>query len=76
MLYCDAARSMHHGSQNGDRDLRLTKLNACTNGWTQHPYGDHRDYARAIVHVDNAPGAALFAISIDVEAAKTDHAAI
>jgi hypothetical protein len=51
-------------SQSGDRDLRLTKLHAHANYWIQHPCRDHRDHARAIVHVDNATGAALFAISI------------
>jgi hypothetical protein len=51
-------------SQSGDRDSRLTKLHAYASYWIQHPCRDHRDHARAIVHVDNAPGAALFAISI------------
>jgi hypothetical protein len=51
-------------SQSGDRDSRLTKLHACANCWIQHPCWNHRDQARAVVHVDNAPGAALFAISI------------
>jgi hypothetical protein len=51
-------------SQSGHRDSRLTKLHANTNYWIQHPCGDHRDHARAVVHVDNTLGAALFAISI------------
>jgi hypothetical protein len=52
-------------SQSGDRDLRLTKLHAYANYGIQHPCGDHRDQARAVIHVDNASGAALFAISIE-----------
>jgi hypothetical protein len=51
-------------SQSGDRDSRLTELHAYANYRIQHPCGDHRDHPRAIVHVDNVPGAALFAISI------------
>jgi hypothetical protein len=51
-------------SQSGHRDSRLTKLHAHANYWIQHPCGDHRDHARAVVHMDNTPGAALFAISI------------
>jgi hypothetical protein len=51
-------------SQSSHRDSRLTKLHAHANYWIQHPCGNHRDHARAVVHVDNAPGAASFAISI------------
>ena len=51
-------------SQSGHGDSRLTKLHANANYWIQHPCGDHRDQARAVVHMDNTPGAALFAISI------------
>ena len=58
-------QSMMQFSQSGHRDSRLTKLHAHANYWIQHPCGDHRDHARAIVHVDNTPWAALFAISIE-----------
>jgi hypothetical protein len=51
-------------SQGRHRDSRLTKLHANASDWIQHPCGDHRDQARAVVHVDNATGAALLAISI------------
>ena len=51
-------------SQSGQRDSRLTKLHACANYWIQHPCGNHRDHARVVIHMDNTPGAALFAISI------------
>ena len=51
-------------SQSGHRDSRLTKLHAHANCWIQHPCGDHRDHARAVVHVDHARGAASFAISV------------
>jgi hypothetical protein len=51
-------------SQSGDRNSRLTKLHACAGHWIQHPCGNHRDHARAVIDVDNASGAALFAISI------------
>jgi hypothetical protein len=51
-------------SQSGHRDSRLTKLHAHANCWIQHPCGDNRDHARAIVHMDNTRRAALFAISI------------
>jgi len=52
-------------SQSGDRNSWLTKLHACANYGIQHPCGDHRDHARTVVHVDNASGAALLAISIE-----------
>ena len=52
-------------SQSGYRNSRLTKLHTHTNHRIQHPCGDHRDHARAIVQLDNAPGAASFAISIE-----------
>jgi hypothetical protein len=32
--------------------------------WIQHSCGNRSDHAKAVVRVDNAPGAALFAISI------------
>src|SRR5580692_11309162 len=51
-------------SQSGHGDSRLTKLHAHANYWIQHPCRDHRDHARAVVHVDNTPWAAFFAISI------------
>jgi hypothetical protein len=51
-------------SQSGHGDSRLTKLHAHANYWIKHPRGNHRDHARAVVYVDNASGAALFAISI------------
>jgi hypothetical protein len=51
-------------SQSGHRDSRLTKLHAHADCWIQHPCGDHRDQARAIVHVDNTSWAASFDISI------------
>jgi hypothetical protein len=51
-------------SQSGHRDSRLTKLHAHANYRIQHPCGDHRHHARAIVHMDNTPGATSFAISI------------
>jgi hypothetical protein len=51
-------------SQSGHRDSRLTKLHANASYWIQHPCGDHRDHARAVVHMDNTPWATSFAISI------------
>jgi hypothetical protein len=51
-------------SQSGHGDSRLTKLHAHANYWIQHPCWDHRDQARAVVHMDNTPGTALFTISI------------
>jgi hypothetical protein len=51
-------------SQSCHGDSRLTELHASANHWIQHPCGDHRDLARPVVHVDNTPGTALFAISI------------
>jgi hypothetical protein len=51
-------------SQSSHRDSRLTNLHAHANYLIQHPCGDHRDQARAIINVDNTAWAALFAISI------------
>jgi len=57
-------QQMMQFSQSGHRDPRLTKLHAHANYWIQHPCGDNRDHARAVVHMDNTRRAALFAISI------------
>ena len=51
-------------SQSRHRDSWLAKFHTHANYWIQHPCGDHRDYARAVVHMDNTPRAAFFAISI------------
>jgi hypothetical protein len=51
-------------SQSGHSDSRLTKLHAEANCWIQHPSGDHRDQARAVVHVDKTPWARLFAVPL------------
>src|ERR1700758_4762480 len=51
-------------SQSSHRGSRLTDLHAQADYRIQHPCRDHRDQARAVIHVDNTPWAASFAISI------------
>jgi hypothetical protein len=57
-------QQMMQFAQSGHRNPRLTKFHARAYHGIQHPCGEHRDCARAVVHMDNAPTAALFAISI------------
>lgn len=50
-------------SQSSHSDPRLTKLHAHTYRWIQHPCSNNGDYAGAVVHMYNAPGTTLFAVS-------------
>ena len=49
-------------SRNGNSWLAKLHTHACHR--IQHPSGNHRDWARTVVHMDNTSTTALFAISI------------